>query len=309
MIEADGLTRRFGERVAVDDVSFRLEPGQLCALLGPNGAGKTTIIRMLLGLVGPSAGGATVAGIRIPGTPAGMASLRARVGLLTETPGLYDRLSALENLTLFGRLYRLSGSDLSGRIERELRRLDLWDRRDDPAGTFSKGMKQRLAIARAIFHDPDVVFLDEPTAGLDPEASRDVRQLIGTLKRAGRTIIVCSHNLAEAAALADVVAVMKQRLIAFGPVETLGGSGQGVRCRLVAVDPPERLGGVIAAAAPIGGLARVGNSFEFTVRDPVRALPAIVAAVVAAGVGVVEVRPLERSLEEIYLSLVGADHA
>jgi ABC-2 type transport system ATP-binding protein len=304
MIEARALTRAFGARTAVEEVSFALDHGQIFALLGPNGAGKTTTVRLLLGLIRPTSGSATVAGVTVPGTAATGAELRQRAGLLTETPGMYDRLSAWENLLLFGRLYRIPPAKLPARIEQYLGRLGLWERRADPVGTFSKGMKQRLAIVRAVFHDPQVVFFDEPTAGLDPESARDVRALIMSLRAAGRTIVVCTHNLTEAAALADVVGVLHRRLVAFGPPSSLGRTAVP-RCRITLSAEASAARGVIAAVAGIGAVTAEGARLEVEVPDPERDPPRLVAALVGAGFGVRDVRMLERSLEEVYLDVVG----
>jgi len=304
MIEARGLTRTFGTRTAVEDVSFTLGTGQLCALLGPNGAGKTTMVRMLLGLIRPTAGSATVAGVTIPGSPETLAGLRQRAGLLTETPGMYDRLSARENLRLFGRLYRIQPQALEARIEDYLQRLGLSERRDDPVATFSKGMKQRLAIARAVFHDPEVVFFDEPTAGLDPESARDVRALITSLKQAGRTIIVCTHNLAEAAELADVVGVLRRRLVAFGTPAALGRN-RTPRSRIVLTTDAGPASQVIARLPGVGAVEINGPRLDVELGNPDRDLPGLVTALVAAGLSIREVRSLERSLEDVYLEAIG----
>ena len=174
-IETLGLTRRFDGRVAVDELTVTVAAGSVFGFLGPNGAGKTTTVRMLAGLIQPTSGDAVVAGHRVT---ADADALRGAVGILTETPGLYDRLSARQNLRYFARLYDLTVAQADDEVARYLRLLGLWDRRDDPVGTFSKGMRQKLAIARALLHDPAVVFLDEPTAGLDPEAARVVREFI-----------------------------------------------------------------------------------------------------------------------------------
>lgn len=304
MIEARSLTRRFGDRTVVDDVSFRLEPGQLCALLGPNGAGKTTTVRMLLGLVLPSGGSAVVGGIELPGAAESLARLRANAGLLTESPGFYDRLSAVENLMLFGRLYRIDPASLRRRIDEQLARFGLADRSRDPVATFSKGMKQRLAIVRTIFHEPAVVFFDEPTAGLDPESARDVRDLIASLKQAGRTIVVCTHNLAEATELADVVGVLQRRLLAFGPPSTLGGAVETVGFRLLVTDRAEEAAAAIGAMPGVEAVVRSATELELTLAADDRAAPEIVRRVVAAGIGIRELRRLERSLESIYLETI-----
>ena len=204
-LTARGLGRRFDDRWAVRGIDLEVHRGEVLGLLGPNGAGKTTTVRLLTALIEPSEGSATVDGFDVRDQAD---QVRARVGILTETPGLYDKLSATANLDFFGRLYGLDAGQRAERIERYLRLFDLWDRRDDVAGTFSKGMKQKLAIARALLHDPSVVFLDEPTAALDPEAAFVVREAIETLRRAGRTIVLATHNLDEADRLCDRIAVI-----------------------------------------------------------------------------------------------------
>ena len=185
MIETRNLTRRFGTVLAVDRLTLTVRPGEIFGFLGPNGAGKTTTIRMLAALIEPTSGEATVAGCRLGKDDN---RLRRQVGFLTETPGLYDRLTTEANLAYFAHLYDVE--DVHGRVEHYLKWLGLWDRRAEPAGALSKGMRQKLAIARALLHDPPVVFLDEPTSALDPEAAHLVREFIGELRREGRTIVL-----------------------------------------------------------------------------------------------------------------------
>jgi ABC-2 type transport system ATP-binding protein len=201
MIETKGLTKKFGEILAVDRLSIEVEEGEVFGFLGPNGAGKTTTIRMLSALIAPTQGESRVAGYEIGKENY---EIRKRVGILTESPGLYDRLSAERNLEFFAHLYEVD--DVAGQVEKYLRMLGLWDRRQDEAGTFSKGMRQKLVIARALLHEPKVLLLDEPTSGLDPEAAKLVREFIGGLKREGRTIFMCTHNLDEADRLCDRIA-------------------------------------------------------------------------------------------------------
>ena len=210
MLQATGLGRRFGDLWAVRGMDLSVARGEVLGLLGPNGAGKTTTVRMLTALIAPSEGTATVEGFDVREQPD---AVRARIGILTETPGLYDKLSARDNLEFFARLYDLDAATRAERIERYLRLFSLWDRRDDIAGAFSKGMKQKLAIARALLHDPAVVFLDEPTAALDPEAAFVVREAIEDLRRAGRTIVLATHNLDEADRLCDRVAFVRGGLL------------------------------------------------------------------------------------------------
>ena len=302
-LTATGLGRAFGDRWAVRDVSFAVQRAEVVGLLGPNGAGKTTTVRMLTALIRPTEGTASVEGFDIVHEPD---AVRGRVGILTETPGLYDKLSAAANLEFFGRLYGLDAALRAERIEHYLRLFALWDRRDDVAGTFSKGMKQKLAIARALLHDPSVVFLDEPTAALDPEAAFIVREAIEMLRRAGRTIVLATHNLDEADRLCDRIAFIRGGLLRIdspaGLRGVLGDRRLTIRFRDgVAADVVAALQAVdgVRPAAAEDGLLHVGAD------DPEAIAPAVVRALVAAGVDVVEVRPERPTLERIYFDIMG----
>jgi ABC-2 type transport system ATP-binding protein len=209
IIVLQDLTKSFGSVLAVNRLSLSIQAGEIFGLLGPNGAGKTTTIRMLSALIAPTSGAAWVAGYQIEQQDN---LIRRNVGILTESPGLYDQLSAERNLAFYGEMYEVA--DIPAQVENYLRMLGLWERRHEPVGTFSKGMRQKLAIARALLHEPKVLFLDEPTAGLDPEAARMMREFIASLKRKGRTILLCTHNLDEADRLCDRIAVFKSHLLA-----------------------------------------------------------------------------------------------
>jgi ABC-2 type transport system ATP-binding protein len=302
-LRAIGLGRRFGDRWAVRGIDLDVRRGEVLGLLGPNGAGKTTIVRMLTALIEPSEGTATIDGFDVREQAD---DVRARVGILTETPGLYDKLSATANLDFFGRLYGLDAATRARGIEHYLRMFALWDRRDDVAGTFSKGMKQKLAIARALLHDPAVVFLDEPTAALDPEAAFVVREAIETLRRAGRTIVLATHNLDEADRLCDRIAFVRAGLVRVDTPAALRGAlgTRGLTVRLgsgasaAAVDAIRALAGVDAVET-VDGVLRVGAA------DPESIAPVVVRALVVAGCDVVEVRPEQTSLEHIYFQVMG----
>src|SRR5512137_2817880 len=208
MIQTENLTKQFGTTLAVDELDLQVNEGEVFGFLGPNGAGKTTTVRMLTSLIGPTSGTATVAGFALGKQDT---NIRRTVGVLTETPGMYDNLSAEYNLRIFAELCEVK--DVPGQMEKYLKMLGLWDRRFDAAGTFSKGMKQKLAIARALLHEPRILFLDEPTASLDPEGAHLVREFIAKLKKEGRTIFLCTHNLEEADHLCDQVGVFKTHLL------------------------------------------------------------------------------------------------
>lgn len=209
-----GLVRSFGETVAVRDLSLEVQAGEVFGLLGHNGAGKTTTIRLLTGVLRPDAGTMTVLG-RSP--IADGAAVRARSGVLAESPGFDERLTARENLAFFAELFGLPRSEVPRRIADVLEEFGLADQADERVSAFSKGMKQRLALARCLLHDPELLFLDEPTAGLDPVAAHEVHELIHKLSRRGRTVFLCTHNLAEAQRLCDRVAVLRRgQLVALG---------------------------------------------------------------------------------------------
>jgi ABC-2 type transport system ATP-binding protein len=203
-LSVNRLGKRFGDRVAFEDVSFEIAYGEVFGFLGPNGAGKTTTVRTLGTLIAPTSGSATVAGI--PLAPEDGVKIRRRIAIMPETPGLYRRLSVAENLECFADLYEVP--DPTARIERALRAVSMTERANDPCGTLSKGLRQRVALARALLSDPEVLFLDEPTAGLDPVASRDVHELIAQLGRSGVTIFLTTHRLEEAERLCDRVAIL-----------------------------------------------------------------------------------------------------
>jgi len=303
MIRTSGLGRRFGDAWAIRGVDLEVRRGEVLGLLGPNGAGKTTTVRMLTALIEPSEGTASVDGYDIRASPE---AVRARVGILTETPGLYEKLSATANLDFFGRLYGLDAVTRAERIERYLRLFSLWERRDDIAGTFSKGMKQKLAIARALLHEPAVVFLDEPTAALDPEAAYIVREAIESLRRSGRTIVLATHNLDEANRLCDRVAFVRGALLRVdSPAElrgTLGARGVEV---VLAAEPGTAIVAAARAVDGVGSAEAVERRLVVAAGRPAAVTPSLIRALVAAGADILEVRERATTLEQAYFEVMG----
>ncbi len=303
MIRTAGLGRRFGSAWAIRGMDLEVRRGEVLGLLGPNGAGKTTTVRLLTALIEPTEGSASVDGLDVR-TAAD--EVRARVGILTETPGLYEKLSATANLEFFGRLYGLDGATRAERIERYLRLFSLWERRDDAAGTFSKGMKQKLAIARALLHDPAVVFLDEPTAALDPEAAWIVREAIEALRRSGRTIVLATHNLDEANRLCDRVAFVRGALLRVdSPAELRGTLGaRGVEIALS--DEPDA--DLLAAVHSVDGVSAVeahDRRLVVAAAEPAGVTPSLIRALVGAGADILEVRERATTLEQAYFEVMG----
>jgi ABC-2 type transport system ATP-binding protein len=303
VIRAEALSRSFDGRPAVEGVTFEVPEGELCALLGPNGAGKTTTIRMLLGLLPATSGRAMVAGVELPGTDDEGARLRRQAGLLTEAPGFYDRISGAANLELFGGLYGLDRATLRDRSEHWLRRLDLWEARERPFGTWSKGMKQRLALIRAVMHEPKVIFLDEPTSGLDPAAAREVRELIRGFRGEGRTILLCTHNLVEAESLATLIGILRRRMLVFGRRGEL--APEHPRISVALANAPEPFLAPLRDLPTVRGVRMQGSELLIELPDPPQNTPAIVRRLVELGGEVREVRPAGATLEEIYLAAVG----
>jgi ABC-2 type transport system ATP-binding protein len=297
VIAASELTRRFGDRLAVDRLTFEVAGGEIFALLGPNGAGKTTTLRMLAGLIRPTSGTAVIDGHAVDRD--GQA-VRARVGFLTEAPGHWDRLTVETNLLVYARLHGLERP--GERVDRALTRFDLRDRAADPVAELSKGLKQRLAIARALLHNPRVVLLDEPTSGLDPQTARNVRELIGTLRDEGRAVILSSHNLDEVERLAQRIAVIEHRLIA---MDTPAALRQRLFGRRIRIDLAGRAGDLAPVAREAGARAvdvRDG-SLVLDAGDP-REIAGVVRALVAAGADIFAVVPEEVRLEDVYLRLI-----
>jgi ABC-2 type transport system ATP-binding protein len=299
-IMAEGLTKRFGSLEAVDHLDLRIPAGEVFGLLGPNGAGKTTTIRMLSALIAPSEGTAWVAGHRVGEENA---ALRKAVGILTETPGMYEQLSAERNLAFFAEMYEVD--DIAGQVERYLRMLGLWNRRHEAVGGFSKGMRQKLAIARALIHEPSVVFLDEPTSGLDPEAARLVRDFIEQLRGEGRTIVITTHNLDEADRLCDRIAVFKSKLLALDTPNSLRRKlfGRSVVFHLAAAK--EAFVNALRQKSFVHEATLRDNKIVVKLDDPEAQNPELLRTLIELGAQVQFVGEIRQSLEDVYLQLVG----
>jgi ABC-2 type transport system ATP-binding protein len=304
MITTDMLTKRFDDNTAVDRLTLTIPEGEVFGFLGPNGAGKTTTVRMLTSLIAPTAGSATVLGHRLGEADI---EIRRNVGILTETPGMYERLSAQKNLSIYARLYEVK--DVSGQVEKYLRLLGLWQQRNDAVGTFSKGMRQKLAIARALLHEPRILFLDEPSAGLDPEAALLVRDFILDVKKQGRTIFLTTHNLDEADRLCDRIAVFKSRLRVLDTPE-------GLRKQLYDRQVVFHLLETAVSSLPIlqnlpyvRKIEAIENKLLVAVDDPEQHNPEMIRLLVQGGQNIQFVGELRHSLEEIYLELISRTEA
>jgi ABC-2 type transport system ATP-binding protein len=284
----------------VDDVSFELAAGEIFALLGPNGAGKTTTLRMLAGLIAPTAGSVQIGGDRM--TPDAAPGLRQRIGFLTEAPGLWDNLTVRENLAVYARLYGLDDPDRA--VNEALALFGLADRSGDRTAQLSKGLKQRVALARAIVHQPRIVLLDEPTAGLDPESARRVRELVVGMRSEGRAVLLCTHNLDEVERVADRVAVLRSRLVAAGTPGELRQRLFTTRVRIRLSEAAEPY----VAALHSAGIAEVRSDGTWlSLAAGERTTPAIVRTLVEAGAGIEAVEREEPSLEDVYIKVLRAD--
>ena len=304
MIEAHELTKTFDNFLAVDQVSMDIPTGSVLAILGPNGAGKTTTVRMLTSILSPTSGWAKIAGYDVVKQPE---KVRGQVGVLTEQHGLYERMKAVEYLDFFGRVYHLSPAVRKKRTYDLMERFGLTFALDKQLGEYSKGMKQKIALVRAMLHDPPVLLLDEPTSAMDPQSAKLVRDAIVELQHDERTFLITTHNLAEAQALADRIAIIRRgRIIANGNFEELARRFVG--------DPQMELrvrGRLNGLAHEIGDMVTVEESGEnwlrYRVADPDQTNPALIHRVMDLGVDLVTLAPLTQTLEEIYLQVVKED--
>jgi ABC-2 type transport system ATP-binding protein len=299
LIHTENLTKKFNTNLAVENLNLDIREGEVFGFLGPNGAGKTTTIRMLCSLISPTKGRAWVNGFEI-GQQDTM--IRKSVGILTETPGMYDNLSAEYNLMIYAQLYDVN--DPAGQVEKYLRMLGLWDRRFEEAGMFSKGMRQKLAIARALLHEPRILFLDEPTSGLDPEAARLVRDFISELRTEGRTIFLCTHNLDEADRLCDRIGVFKTRLLVLDSPANLRSQVFGRKVVIHLKEAYPAYINTLTQLPYIQDVKLIDNKLVATMDDPELHNPEVIRLLVQDGAQIQFVGELRHSLEDVYLQLV-----
>jgi ABC-2 type transport system ATP-binding protein len=303
MIETEDLTKKFGDLTAVDGVSFKVNEGEVFGFLGPNGAGKTTTVRMLCCLISKTSGVARVGGYDV-GNDGDSLKIRKMIGIVPDNVGLYEALSAYKNLDIYGRLYGCPEARRKENIQRILTMLELWDKREVSAGTFSKGMKQKLAIARALIHDPRVLFMDEPTANLDPEASKTVRDFILELKKEKRTIFLNTHNLDEAQRICDRIAILNTKLMATGTPDELERM-VGNRKIVIKVERiSDAMLDIVQKKFPEAKISVDGAQFAIDLPDAEMRTPDIVQAVVQAGGRVHFAGVVGSTLEDTYLKLV-----
>ena len=302
VLRTEKLTKRFGALTAVDGVDLEVNEGEVFGYLGPNGAGKTTTLRLLCALIAPTSGSAEVAGFRLGKDDP---EIRAAVGILTEQPGLYERQSAWDNLIFYGTLYGLNGPTARAQAERFLRLMGLWERRSEAVVTFSRGMKQKMAIARAALHEPRILFLDEPTTGLDPDAAKTVREFIVSLRGEGRTVFLCTHNLDEADRLCDRIAFFRQHVIRIDTPDHLRAElyGRATEFRLM---PSPRAEDLLRVRAVQGVReAHLENgSIIVEAAEPLLTNPLLVRALLDGGAQIAYVTERKAHLEDVYLRIV-----
>jgi len=305
-IEVSHLYKKFGTRTAVQDLSFSVARGEVFGFIGPNGAGKTTTVRMLSTLIRPTSGSAVVAGI--PLDSAHEEEIRRNISIMPENPGLYLKLTVAQNLEFFARLYGIQ--DREARIKEALEAVDLSNRANDPAGNLSKGLRQRTALARTLLNNPVVMFLDEPTAGLDPVAAREVGNLIVALRDRGVTVFLTTHLLDEAQRLCDRVAIMNTTLATIGTPDELRGRVFTRSLVVTTAEPLSKPDKVFKGLPSVQGWqddesAEKGQSgYVLSVSDPVAAAPAVTRALVEDGADVLSIAESQHSLEDVYLRLV-----
>jgi ABC-2 type transport system ATP-binding protein len=307
LIDTENLTKKFGDLTAVDNLTLHVDDGEVFGFLGPNGAGKTTSIRMLCCLISKTSGSATIGGYEI-GNKEGSLKIRKMIGLVPDNVGLSEHLTAYDNLDFYGKIYDCSESQRKESIKRFLEMLGIWEKRNALAGTLSKGMKQKLAIARALIHEPEILFMDEPTANLDPESAKTVRDFILELKKEKRTIFLNTHNLDEAQRICDRIAILNTKLRVTGTPEELEEAVRGKKTVIVLEQVNDKIMGALKKL-PLKNLAIEGNKITFDVVEPDKENWSAVEAIVHTGGHVNTVNVLGSTLEDVYLKLVREESA
>jgi ABC-2 type transport system ATP-binding protein len=302
LIDTDNLTKKFGDLTAVDSLTLHVNDGEVFGFLGPNGAGKTTTIRMLCCLISKTSGSARISGYEV-GNKEDSLKIRKIIGLVPDNVGLSEHLSAYDNLDFYGKIYDYSDSQRKESIKRFLEMLGLWEKRNDLAGTFSKGMKQKLAIARALIHDPQILFLDEPTVNLDPESAKTVREFIIELKKQKKTIFLNTHNLDEAQRICDKIGILNTKLRVVGTPKDLEQAVKGKKTIVSLEQVNEKILSALKKLS-LKNLTSEGNKITFDVSDPDKENWGAVEAMVLAGGHVNTVNVVGSSLEDVYLKLV-----
>jgi ABC-2 type transport system ATP-binding protein len=302
LIDVENLTKKFDGVIAVDALTFHIDEGELFGFLGPNGAGKTTTIRMLCCLISKTSGKARIADYEI-GNPQDSLKIRKIIGIVPDNVGLYNELTAYENLDFYAKLYEVPDKLRKQNIEKFLKMLGLWEKKDATAGTFSKGMKQKLAIARALVHEPKILFLDEPTANLDPESAKTVRDFILELKTEKRTIFLNTHNLDEAQRICDRIGILKTRLLTVGTPQQLKESLGGSRLEILLAQVNAAIVGAVKQVTS-NKIEVIDNKLMIGVDQLQPDNADIIAAIVAAGGRIQSVSRVTPTLEDVYLNIV-----
>jgi ABC-2 type transport system ATP-binding protein len=302
LIDAENLTKKFGSLTAVEDLTLHVDEGEVFGFLGPNGAGKTTTVRMLCCLISRSSGNANIGGYDI-GKKDDSLKIRKIIGLVPDNVGLSEHLSAYDNLDFYGKIYDCTDSERKRNIRRFPEMLGLWEKRNILAGTLSKGMKQKLAIARALIHEPQVLFMDEPTANLDPESAKTVRDFIMELKKEKKTIFLNTHNLDEAQRICDRIGILNTQLRATGTPEDLEQKVRGRKTVITLAQMNDKILSAVKKLSP-KNLTSDDNQVSFDLADPERENWAVVEAIVLAGGHVNTVNVVGSTLEDVYLQIV-----
>lgn len=302
LIETENLTKKFADLTAVDNVSLQVNDGEVFGFLGPNGAGKTTTVRMLCCLISKTSGTANIGGYDI-GKKEDSLKIRKIIGLVPDNVGLSEHLSAYDNLDFYGKIYDCSDAERKRNIQRFLEMLGLWEKRNVLAGIFSKGMKQKLAIARALIHDPEVLFMDEPTANLDPESAKTVREFILELKKEKKTIFLNTHNLDEAQRICDKIAILNTKLRVMGTPDYLEKAVKGRKTIITLEQTSDKILNALSKLS-LKNLEHENHTLSFDVADPDGENWKVVETIVLAGGHVTKVDVVGSTLEDVYLKLV-----